>query len=237
MLAVAGAIAGCGRRGFDLEDDATGPGPGDAALADVAVDVPPGQVAYTFGNWAGATHPDTCFETMVRAGVSESSFNYGGAPAISVEPTEPQRGLIRFDISVIPAGSTIASARIRLTGTLEATTVVEFRRVREAWLEGAAAGTPGTANWMTRDDPGVPWTAPGAGAPGSSDAAVLATIVDPGAIAVTVNLPLALVSDWIDNGNNFGLVVDSTIDVWGFATTEGSEENRRPLLTVVFAPP
>lgn len=86
-----------------------------------------------------------------------------------------RRGLIRFDLSAIPAGATVTSAVLRLTcvqtpghGTSAAESTVDLRRLMAAWGEGDKAGNsglaagPGEATWNARLSGTENWTSAGA---------------------------------------------------------------------------
>lgn len=80
-----------------------------------------------------------------------------------------QRGLVRFDLSGIPCGSTITSATLTLTVDRaprgQPDTQVLLHRVLGSWGEGDSdayggvgdTSQPGDANWTYRVHPDVPW--------------------------------------------------------------------------------
>src|SRR6185503_10762314 len=84
-----------------------------------------------------------------------------------------RRGLFRFDLGSIPAGSTITSAVVQLTVTrvpfsLPVDSTFDLFRLEAAWGEGNQAGTSGLpatngqATWNARMFSTAAWTAPGA---------------------------------------------------------------------------
>ncbi|MSR70217.1 MAG: DNRLRE domain-containing protein [Phycisphaerales bacterium] len=82
-----------------------------------------------------------------------------------------RRGLIRFDLSTIPAGSVVTSVQLKLymSATQGPTFNISLHRAQQSWGEGASfafggGGTPaqpGDATWVNRFFPGEPWTTPG----------------------------------------------------------------------------
>lgn len=85
-----------------------------------------------------------------------------------------RRGLIQFDLSSIPAGSTIDAVALTLNmnrAVIAGTVNVNLHRVSRDWGEGAsnAAGqegggastTPGDATWIHAVSPGTLWTTQG----------------------------------------------------------------------------
>ncbi len=82
-----------------------------------------------------------------------------------------RRGIMRFDLSSIPPGSTITSVQLKLymSATQGGTHTISLHRALQSWGEGASfafggGGTPaqpGDATWVNRFFPSDPWTTPG----------------------------------------------------------------------------
>jgi len=152
-----------------------------------------------------------------------------------------RRGLLRFDLSGIPSGSTITSAVVQLTvtkvpgngvGSVDST--FDLRRCTSAWGEGTNSGNSGAlaktgdANWTARIVGTANWTVAGA----LSDAAATASASTPvgsGFNATYQWSGAGLVSDvqlWIGNSSqNFGWLLQSQDEatlrtVRGFAARE-----------------
>jgi glucose/arabinose dehydrogenase len=150
-----------------------------------------------------------------------------------------RRGLIRFDLSSIPAGSTVTSATLQLTvvkvpssGPVNST--FDLFRLQAAWNEGSKGGNNGTnastgeATWNARMQDTANWTSPGA----KSDA--VATASASTAVSSTNNARyywsgagmVADVQYWLDNPpENFGWLLtsqdeSSSRSVRGFASRE-----------------
>jgi hypothetical protein len=120
-----------------------------------------------------------------------------------ISADEFDTGLVWFDLASIPAGSTITRVTLNVTTTDFAATdggTVIVQRLREGWVETEA-------NWLSRAN-GQAWGTSGARPP-SRDAAAVAAFV-PAALATSydVELPAALVQDWIDDpAINFGIAL------------------------------
>lgn len=165
-----------------------------------------------------------------------------------------RRGLLRFSVGTIPAGSTITSAVVRLkitrvpiTAPLDST--FDLYRLNAAWGEGDKVGnnglaaTAGEANWNDRLLGTAAWTAPGA----ASDAAASASGSAAGSSVANTIISFTgggLVSDvqtWLDTpAQNFGWLLTSQGEgssrtARGFGSREGGAD--AGVLEVGFTPP
>lgn len=167
-----------------------------------------------------------------------------------------RRGMLRFDLSGIPPGSTITSAVVQLTvtkvpgngiGAVDST--FDLRRLASAWGEGTNSGSSGAlaktgdANWTARILGTANWTAAGA----LSDAAATVSASTP--VGSTLNAAYqwsgaGLASDvqlWVGNANqNFGWLLQSQDEatwrtVRGFAARENGVNG--PTLQIGYTPP
>lgn len=150
-----------------------------------------------------------------------------------------RRGLLRFDLSSIPAGSTITSATLQLTvvqvpNANQVNSTFDLFRLLAAWTEGTktgnngAAATAGEATWNARMQGTANWTTPGA----KSDAAAAAsastpvTAVDNAKYSWSGAGLTADVQFWVDNpSQNFGWLLASQAEnmsrsVRGFAARQ-----------------
>jgi len=147
-----------------------------------------------------------------------------------------RRGLIQFDVSSIPPGSTITSAVLRMVmtkvpgnGSGAVNSSFELRRMTTGWAEGVQGGTsgspalPGEATWSARMKDVLPWTTPGA----TNDARIAASASV--AIGATLFTPyswtgtgvVADVQFWVNNPSvNAGWLLTSTAES-GFRTVRG----------------
>lgn len=161
-----------------------------------------------------------------------------------------RRAVLAFDLSTIPAGSTVTSVDLQLTmsKTTSGQQTVEIRRLLESWGEGTSVApgqqggggpaTAGDATWVYRTYPDVQWSTPG-GTFSQSASASLA--VSSPAIYTFESTPqlVADVQAWVDDpGQNFGwALVEPDPPVGGakrFNTRENADAGTRPMLTVTY---
>jgi hypothetical protein len=162
-----------------------------------------------------------------------------------------RRGLVRFDLSAIPPGSTVTSVSLRLYCSAAGVTTqypIALHRLLASWGEGTslafggggAASTPGDATWVNRFHPGQPWTTPG----GDFVATASASRNVGGQGFYTWTTTAGMVADvqqWVNNA--------ATNHGWLFKGNELTQQSvkrfdsreagatTRPQLTVTFTPP
>ena len=230
-----GMVASSCRVNFDPATDAT-TALADAAF-DAAIDTPPGSVLATFGETLDATYRNVTTDTYLDGSVDvvdERVNNFGGSDELRIRANGPERTLLRFDVSAIPASATILDARLRLTIITAAVAgSISVHPVLETWDEGNLDGTAGVANHTSRLA-GQPWTTAGAG-PGSSGDTLGA--FDPTAAGgVTFVLPTAIVAGWITTANHGLLLASNSDDRTELASSEATPASTRPLLFVTYVP-
>lgn len=163
-----------------------------------------------------------------------------------------RRMLTRFDLSAVPAGSTITSVTLQLLmvetpSAGPVTTPQNLHRVTRTWVEGTGIGTgaggqmiAGAATWNSSEHGSVLWTTPGGDFVGASSA--VSNVGD------TTNLPISwtgagLVADvqlWHNTpAQNSGwiLIGDESIaqSARGYASAEATTEDP-PVLFVEYTP-
>lgn len=163
-----------------------------------------------------------------------------------------QRGLLRFDLSDIPCGSTITSVTltlwVRQAASPARVTPVALHRVRAGWGEGASSSPggrgveaePGDATWTRRVFPGVPWSTPG----GDFESVASAVTQVGGSATSAIWGPsgdiAADVAGWVrDPSTNFGWILVGDEQSPGTARRFASRESARelrPVLIVNFEP-
>ena len=163
-----------------------------------------------------------------------------------------RRGLIAFDLSSIPAGSTITSVSLTLRCSKvpagSPAQIIKLHRTLADWGEGTsvafggggAPATPGDATWTNRFYPDLDWATPG----GEFVATASAAATVGGIGFYTWNSTPALVADvqaWLDDPTaNFGWTVigneQTPQQVRRFEAKE-SIAAWRPKLVVEFDPP
>lgn len=166
-----------------------------------------------------------------------------GANALSV-----RRGVLRFDVSAVPRGRSIASASLSLyhPDTLRGSGIVEVLRLTSPWVEGTGVNTctGDGATWSERG-PAGPWTTPG----GDFDPAVVSSLSkEAGDTPKWDEFDVTpLVRGWVNRQfRNDGLLVkladegfspcttETNCNYWAYASDDWSEPTLRPKLTIVF---
>jgi len=167
-----------------------------------------------------------------------------------------RRGLFHFDLSSIPAGSTITSAVVQLTvvkvpGAGPVNSTFDLFRLQAAWNEGNKGGNNGSnasngeATWNARMRGTANWTSPGA----KSDA--VATSSASAAVGSSFNARhswsgagmVADVQFWVDNpSQNFGWLLTSRSErssrsVRGFAARQSGASAGTLVVNYTTPPP
>ncbi len=162
-----------------------------------------------------------------------------------------RRGLIRFPVSGIPAGSTITSVQVSLymsKGSGGAATIA-FKKCLASWGEGlsfafgggGAPAEPGDATWTKRLYPGTPWTTPGGDFVATASVTKSVNAVTWYVFGSTAGL-VADVQSWVNApGTNYGWVVtgnEVTLNsAKRFESHQTTAVSWKPSMTVVFTPP
>lgn len=176
--------------------------------------------------------------TYIQAG--NPTFNWG-ATTTSIwvgHSTSTHRGLIRADLSTIPANATILRAwaivHWQSTSGTSATTI-EFRPLTQAWVEGTGNGSASGdgATWNTYD--GVSNWPGGAGALADSSSSLGSVSLPNGETFGRIIVPLTGAT--LANLAN-GLLMRSTTDLTNaraFSSDEHATTGRRPKLLIEWA--
>jgi len=163
-----------------------------------------------------------------------------------------RRGLLRFDVSSIPPGSTVTSATLQLTvvrvpgtGVLDST--FDLFRLLASWKEGNKSGnsgstaTAGEATWIARMLGTANWTSPGAKQDAAATASASTGVADEGQYSWSGSGLVADVQLWVNTpAQNVGWLLASRAEsssrsVRGFATRESGSAGGT--LAVVYTPP
>ncbi len=195
------------------------------------------------------TADNTLYESLTGA-----DSNGGGQYIFvgRVATGERRRALLRFDLSSIPARSTINSARLQLnmSRTIAGATNVTLHRVLRDWSEGdvdapgqeggGADSQPGSTTWIHTSFPDQLWSSAG----GDFDPLARATtsVNGVGNYVWQSNEMAADVADWVQSpSQNFGWLLRGNESVATTAKRFGSSENliatQQPTLRVDFTPP
>lgn len=160
-----------------------------------------------------------------------------------------RRGLMRFNLSAIPAGSTITSVTLRLymSQTQSGSQSVGLHRCSLPWTEGTAfafggagavAGV-GDSTWNYQAYPTVPWPSPGGAFAATASATKAVSAVGFYSWSSTASL-VADVQSWVDApSSNHGWVIKgneaASTTVKRFESREAAAN--QPLLVVNYLPP
>jgi hypothetical protein len=152
--------------------------------------------------------------------------------------------VVKFDVSSVPAGSTINSATLHLYVTQKQSQLLGDQAVRvhpvtSAWNESQVT-------WVRRTSSN--WPSPG-GAYGSSIASVQFSSMSSGAW-VTFSIPAGTVQSWVDGpSSNCGLIIkldpdsdpgtgsSAKFNIVKFASSENASSSLRPKFEVTYSPP
>ncbi len=190
---------------------------------------PPVTTTLTFGERPTDDVTGVTTDTFIEADKPNTAF--GDDVNVSVDADPEQHGLLRFDLSALPAGATIDSAvlEVNVNNPVE-TGELLFYRLLEDWEELEAT-------WNNRRK-GQRWTAPGAAPPMSAFPLSQASLAARDTGLYTVTLPPSLVQSWVDQpSSNFGVVMISTSpDGRGgvFDSRDSDNTTLRPQLTIIF---
>lgn len=213
---------------------------GDAADAAISIDArnvdafvpdaPPNAVTVSFGETGTATFAGVTIDVEIANGLTTN---------VNVDHNSVDLGdewaLWRFDISAIPTGATVVSAKIELEttgdGNVFSSGTAEVYRVLEAWEELAVTYLVRTSS--------ASWTIAGAGPPNSRGATAIAQFAPTAEGRFNIALPASMVQDWVATpSSNNGVLVDTTDGVGHLhlCTREYPDPAKRALLVVTYVP-
>ena len=174
-------------------------------------------------------------DTYIDGG--NTTTNYGASTSLIVDGKPDDGALLKWDLSSIPAGSTLQSATLSINVTGTSADTYEIYELKRSWTELQATWKKANSstNWQS------------AGAQGSLDrgSTVLGTVTASatGIRNVVLNAAgLAVVQGWVNNpATNFGFILqdyaNSTDDDLVFSSREATVAANRPQLQVVYNPP
>lgn len=236
-LALTFTIVGCGRIGFDGPHDGSVHDGSVIDASDDAFAIPDGPAGSRTETWGEgqADHTNVTIDTFVSglsSPVDQRDMNFGAATSFAFSEGV---ALLRFDLRAIAPSATVVAAYLRVAITNPGSISFSIHRVLETWDEGNGNRNVGVASWNQRT-PGVAWTNPGVGSPGSAATSALATI-RPG-MGGSVQLNTADVQEWVSSpAANHGIVLYPSENNDTFiASREAASSTTRPLLTIVYLP-
>ena len=189
---------------------------------------------------------NTLIETPIGASNGAGDGIYAGRVGVGGGSTK-RRGLLAFNLSSIPAGSTITAVTLGLEMSMSPNGVaraISLHRVSADWGEAGSVGLgtgspaqPGDATWLFRFFNTTSWTAAGGDFAAANSASQ--SVLDLGPYVWTDPGLVADVQFWLDHAaSNFGwlLLGDESVSrtVKKFDSREGATP---PRLTVDYTPP
>lgn len=174
-----------------------------------------------------------------RAYPPENVANFGGATVLRTFSVDDRRILIRFDLSQIPAGSTVSAANLAFfmqSNDYPSNPNIDCYRLTQDWAEGTKVN-----EWDTPAD-GVSWSSRGPGkgnwtqAGGSIAEKICSSSVAVGQFT-SCDLKSAL-QQWV-NGSaaNYGVMCSNSVSYANdmiFSSSESSTAANRPKLTITY---
>ncbi|MCL6105817.1 MAG: DNRLRE domain-containing protein [Actinobacteria bacterium] len=193
-------------------------------------------------------------DTWISSAAANQNLNWGVANDIDVGENgagEARRGILKFDLSSIPIGSTINSATFSLyeSGQMDASTPqlgVYSAFAGKLWAEGTGDGTAtgDGATWVSFDgNPADTWTSPGGDGDFNATPSATANALDVSSSPGWVNWDVtALTQSWVNGTvSNNGVFVKKTsgsgaVDYKVFDSADFSDATLRPKLVIEYVP-
>ena len=198
-----------------------------------------------------ATKDATIYNDTTGNRADGKSWNLYSGQAGTNTSWPTRRSLVAFDVSAIPAGSTVTNVQVKLymSKTVVGAKSFNLHRLTSDWSEGPSVGLSGNganalagdSTWLHTNYATQFWTTPGGDFVASSSATVS---IGSTYQYYTWNSTPTLVADvqgWVNNpSNNFGWIVrgpeGGTKSAKQFESRE-SLPNLRPVLVVTYTPP
>jgi hypothetical protein len=179
--------------------------------------------------------PTTGYLGMTDAKIRKGSpsTNFGDEKTILVDGAKPAAGLLRWDLSTLPANSQVTQVQLTFNITDASVEQFEIYEALRPWVESEVTWNQAAA--------GVPWGTPGASGAGDRGTAVLGALsaANAGDVTITLNSQgMAVVQAWISGTSaNHGFIIQDYLATssLAFRTSEASKLVR-PILTITYLP-
>lgn len=160
--------------------------------------------------------------------MAEPTSNAGAEPTLVLKGgKKPRRGLVRWDLSSLPATTTIQGACMALFAEEPSVNPFAVYELLKDWSEPKVTWTSATAE--------TAWAMPGAWAETEAGPQVTTVLAKAGGVQ-TVALPTSLVQKWISEGaNNHGLILAAThraSDSLTISSANSPTASQRPALLI-----
>ena len=174
-------------------------------------------------------------DTRIRA--DQPDRNFGRSDRLQADGTPDIATLLRWDLSTIPAGSTVSSASITLFVLDASRHAYEIFEVLRPWVELEATFHEAAA--------GMPWEVLGAAGTTDRGADVLGSLHPDATGLLSIELSTAglqTIEAWLnDPSRNHGFLIqdydDATFDNAAFRSRNTTTIAERPALTISYLPP
>ncbi|MCI0400307.1 MAG: DNRLRE domain-containing protein [Gammaproteobacteria bacterium] len=174
--------------------------------------------------------------TDTRLSESSAKSNYGTSSTVRVDgedsDEENRYGLLKWDLSSIPAGSLVQSVTITLEMTDTSVNTYELYEIKRPWVE-----TQATWNVYAT---GASWQVPGAKGSLDRGTAVVGTVAAPAVGSHTLSLNSSgvdLVQSWVNSASaNNGIIVANPTNPNGltFRSRNATTPSTRPKMMVTY---
>jgi len=194
----------------------------------------------------------TVYEESSPAATANGAGEFLLAGRTNQAANSRRHSLLRFDLTALPAGTTVSSVtlRLRLIAVNTAETSISLHQITRPWTEGPAdpagnesAGVSaaiGDVSWLAASQPSLLWTAPGGDA--LSTASATTTVgAAAGVYSWSSSNMVTEAQSWINTPTtNFGWLLrdpESTPQTAKrFASRENPDSALRPELIIEFTP-
>lgn len=184
-------------------------------------------------------------DTYIMEGTANGTQNTNAYIYVRIQGGSRDRGLLYFDVSSIPAGSTVDSATLYLTtaaapGNSPVCNFYAIAAANAGWIEAStwnfADGAGASQRWAG-DSGGDGGADAGCSVSGTDFGATLIGTMSPTVTATEYSsaLTTSAVQAWV-NGANYGIVMDVTLDYRNvrWCSSDDADAGERPQLVVVY---
>ena len=166
--------------------------------------------------------------------IESPNSNYGSNTLLQVDGSPDEAALLKWDLSAIPAGSTIQNVTLTVNLTDNSDDTYEIYRLKRDWQENQTTWNNFAAGSANR------WQSAGADGSLDRDPTVLGRVTgDTGSRTFSLNTAgVAVVQSWVNNtAANFGFIIqdyEDAINGLDFRSREFSTATSRPRLNVTY---
>jgi len=202
----------------------------DTATLQITVDAAGGGGGTTVSLRNGSNGYNGMVDATIRS--DNATTNYGSANTIESDGTPDYAGLLKWDLTAIPPGSTVANVTLGVQVSNISDSSYEIYGLKKTWNESQVT-------WNQAAN-GSNWQTPGANGNNDRSSSAFTSITAPslGWYDLQLNAAgVAQVQSWIDNpSSNHGFIIlDYTntngLDIY---SSEHDTVNQRPLLTITY---